>query len=96
MVLYIRNPKNFTRELLNLINKFSEVARYKINSNKSVGFLYTKDKQVEKETRQARNTQDTIHKPCETQAERRPKCVYFYPSWEQNTYGRSYRDKVCR
>ena len=43
-VVYLSDPKNSTRELLNLINTFSEVARYKINSNKSVAFLYTKDK----------------------------------------------------
>jgi hypothetical protein len=48
MIVYISDPKNSTRELLNLINNFSNVARYKINSNKSVAFLYTKDKQAEK------------------------------------------------
>ena len=52
MVLYIRDPKNSTRELLNLINSFSEVAEYKINSNKSMAFLYTKNKQAEKEIRE--------------------------------------------
>jgi hypothetical protein len=41
MIVYISDPKNSTRELLNLINNFSEVAGYKINSNKSVAFLYT-------------------------------------------------------
>jgi hypothetical protein len=35
-----------------MINNFSVVAGYKINSNKSVAFLYTKDKQAEKEIRQ--------------------------------------------
>jgi hypothetical protein len=45
-------PKNFTKELLNLINSFSRVAGYKINSNKSVAFLYTKDKQAEKDIRE--------------------------------------------
>ena len=35
-----------------LINSFSEVAGYKINSKKSVAFLYTKDKQAEKEIRE--------------------------------------------
>jgi hypothetical protein len=49
MIVYINDPKNSTRELLNLINSFSEVAGYKISSNKSVAFLYTKDKQAEKE-----------------------------------------------
>jgi len=38
-----------TRELLSLINNFRKVAVYKINSNKSVAFLYSKDKQAEKE-----------------------------------------------
>jgi hypothetical protein len=52
MIVYISDPKNSTRELLNLINSFSEVAGYKINSNKSVAFLYTKDKQAEKEIRE--------------------------------------------
>jgi hypothetical protein len=50
MIVYISDPKNSTRELLNLIN-FSKVAGYKNNSNKSVAFLYTKDKQAEKEIR---------------------------------------------
>jgi hypothetical protein len=52
MVLYIKDPKSSTRELLNLINHFSKVSGYKINSNKSVSFLYSKDKWVEKETRE--------------------------------------------
>ena len=47
MIVYISNPKNSTKELLQLINNFSKVTGYKINSNKSVAFLYTKDKQVE-------------------------------------------------
>jgi hypothetical protein len=51
MIVYISDPKNSTRELLSLINSFSKVAGYKINSNKSMAFLYTKDKQKEiKET----------------------------------------------
>jgi hypothetical protein len=45
-------PKNSTRELLNLINNISKVAAYKINSNKSVAFLYSKDKQAEKEVKE--------------------------------------------
>ena len=49
MIIYISDPKNSARELLNLINNFSKEARYKINSNKSVAFLYSKDNQSEKE-----------------------------------------------
>jgi hypothetical protein len=49
MIIYLCDPKNFTREHLNLIKNFSKVAGYKINSNKSVPFLYSKDKKAEKE-----------------------------------------------
>jgi hypothetical protein len=52
MIVYISDPKNSTRELLSLINSFNKVAGYKINSNKSMAFLYTKDKQAEKEIRE--------------------------------------------
>jgi hypothetical protein len=49
MIVYLSVPKNSTRELLHLINNFSKVAGYKITSNKSVVFLYTKGKHAEKE-----------------------------------------------
>jgi hypothetical protein len=52
MIVYFSEPKNSTRECLNLINNFSKVAGYKINSNKSVDFRYTKDEQDEKEIRE--------------------------------------------
>ena len=45
--------KNSTRELLSLINSFNEVAGYKINTNKPMAFLYTKDKQAEKLIKEA-------------------------------------------
>jgi retron-type reverse transcriptase len=51
-IVYIRDSKNSTRVLLNLIKSFIEAAGYKINSNKSMAFLYTKDKQAEKEIRE--------------------------------------------
>ena len=44
MIVYKSDPKYSTRELLNLINNFRAVPEYKINSYKSVAFLYTKDK----------------------------------------------------
>ena len=52
IIVYLSDPKNSTREFLNLINSFGEVAGYNINSNKSKAFLYTKDKQAEKEIRE--------------------------------------------
>ena len=49
MILYIANPKDSTRNLLELINEYSKVAGYKINTQKSLAFLYTnKRKQKEK------------------------------------------------
>jgi hypothetical protein len=50
--VYVNDPKNSTRELLNLINSFGEVAGYKITSNNSMAFLYTKNRQAEKEIRE--------------------------------------------
>jgi hypothetical protein len=52
MIVYISDPKNSSRELLSLINSFSEVAGYKINWKKSMDFLDTKDKQSEIEIRE--------------------------------------------
>jgi len=49
MILYIENPKDSTQKLLKLINKFSKVARYKINIQKSVAFLYINNEIIEKE-----------------------------------------------
>ena len=51
MTLYIENPKDSTRKLLELINKYSKVAGSKINIQKSLAFLYTNNEKVEiKET----------------------------------------------
>jgi hypothetical protein len=52
MIVHVCDPKNSMSELLNLINSFGEVAGYKINSKKSMVFLYTKNKQAEIEIRE--------------------------------------------
>jgi hypothetical protein len=49
MIVYISDPQNSTREILTLINSLGAVAGYKINSNKSMAFLYTKDKRTDEE-----------------------------------------------
>ena len=51
-IIYISNLKKLTRELLQLINTFSKVAGYKINSKKSVALIYTNENQAEKEIRE--------------------------------------------
>ena len=48
MILYIENPKDSIRKLLELISEFSKVARYKINTQKSLAFLYTTNEKSEK------------------------------------------------
>jgi len=54
MTVQINNLKYSIRELLQLINNLSRVGGYKINSNKSLAFLYTNDKLTESETRESK------------------------------------------
>ena len=48
MILYIENPKDSTRKLLELINEYSKVAGYKINKQKFLTFLYAISEKTEK------------------------------------------------
>ena len=52
MILYIENPKDATRKLLELINEFGKVAGYKINAQKSPAFLYTNNERSEREIKE--------------------------------------------
>ena len=52
VILYIENPKDATRKLLELINEFDKAARFKINIQISVAFLYTNNKLLEKEIKE--------------------------------------------
>ena len=52
MILYIDNPKVSTRKLLELINEYSKVAGYKINTQKSLAFLYTNNEKTEREIKE--------------------------------------------
>ena len=52
MILYIENPKDATRKLLELINEFGKVAGYKINTQTSCAFLYTNNKRSEREIKE--------------------------------------------
>ena len=49
MILYTENPKDSTKNLLELVNKFSKIAGHKVNIQKSVVFLDTNNKISEKE-----------------------------------------------
>ena len=52
MILYIENPKDSIRKLLELISEFSKVAGYKINTQKSFAFLYTNNYKAEREIKE--------------------------------------------
>ena len=49
MILYIVNPKDSIRKLLELINEYSKVTGYKINTQKTLAFLYTNNEKTERE-----------------------------------------------
>ena len=48
MILYIENPEDSIRKLLELISEFSKAAVYKTNTQKSLVFLYTNNEKSEK------------------------------------------------
>ena len=52
MILYIENPKD-CQKLLELINEYSKFAGYKINTQKSLAFLYTNNEKTEKEFKES-------------------------------------------
>ena len=52
MILYIENPEDSTRKLLELINEYSKVAGYKINTQKSLAILYTNSEKTEREIKE--------------------------------------------
>ena len=52
MILCIKNPKDSTRKLLELINEYRKVAGYKINTQKSLAFLYTNNEKTERKIKE--------------------------------------------
>ena len=52
MILYIENPQDTTRKLLELINEYSKAAIYKINTQTFIAFLYTNNEKIEREIRE--------------------------------------------
>ena len=53
MILYIENSKDSIRKLLELISELSKVAGYKINTQKSLAFLYTNNEKLEREIKES-------------------------------------------
>ena len=52
MILYIENPEDTTRKVLELINEYTKVAGYKIITPKSLAFLYTNNDKTEREIKE--------------------------------------------
>ena len=52
MIFYIENPKDTTRKLLERIKEYSKAAGYKINTQKSLTFLYTNSEKIEREIKE--------------------------------------------
>jgi len=52
MILYLENPKDSTRKSLELINEYNKVSGYKINTQKSLAFLYTNNEKTEREIKE--------------------------------------------
>ena len=82
MILYIENPKDSTRKLLELTNEYSKVAGYKINTQKSLEFLYTNNEQTEGEIK------ETI--PFTT-ATKRIKYLVYLPEETKDLYIENYK-----
>ena len=53
MILYIENPTDSIRKLLELISEFSKVAGYKINTQRSLAFLYTNNEKLERASKES-------------------------------------------
>ena len=52
LLLHTENPKDATRKLLELMNEFSKVARYKMNTQKYLAFLYTNNERSKREIKE--------------------------------------------
>ena len=78
-ILYIENPKDATRKLLELINEFGKVAGYKINAQKSLAFLYTNNEKSEREIKETPiyhcNKKNKIPRNQQTYLRRQKPCM---------------------
>ena len=83
MILYIENPKDATRKLLEPINHFGKVAGHKINAQKSLTFLYTNDEKSEREIK------ETL--PCTTGTKRIKYLGINQPKETKDLYAENYK-----
>ena len=83
MILYIENPKDATRKLLELINEFGKVSGCKINAQKSLAFLYTNNK------KSVREIKETL--PFTTATKRVQYLGINLPKEEKDLYSENYK-----
>ena len=83
MILYIQNPKDVTKKLLELINEFGKVTGYKINAQKSLAFLYINDEKSE------RGIKETL--PFTTATKRIKYLGINLPREEKDLYAENYK-----
>ena len=83
MILYIENPKDATRKLLELINDFGKVAGCKINVQKSLIFLYTNNERSEREIK------ETI--PFTISTKRIKYLITYLPKEAKDLYSENYK-----
>ena len=75
MTLYIENTKGTIRKLLELISEYSKVTGYKVNTQKSLAFIYTNNEKAEREIKESiqfSNKKNEIAKNKPTQGDKRP------------------------
>ena len=88
MILYVDNPKDATRKLLELINECGKVAGYKINVQKSLAFLYTIDEKSEREFKETLPftiaTKRRKYLGINLQGDKRPVCRKLHETDERN------------
>ena len=85
MILYNENPKDSIRKLLELISEFSKVSGYKINTQKSLAFLYTNNEKSEREIKES--IPFTI-------ARKRIKCLGINLPKERKLYTENYKTRM--
>ena len=87
MILYIENPKDNIRKLIELISEFSKVTGYKINNTqKSLGFLCTNNEKSEREIK------ESIPLQCNSIATKRIKCLGItLPKETKELYTENYK-----
>ena len=93
MIFYIENPKDSTGKLLELINEYSKVSGYKINTQKSLAFPYTNNDKTEREIKETipfttaikRIKYLGIHLPKETKTYKAVYCHPVYLTYMQST-----------